>query len=110
MDVLEYGFEQYGKIGTITKQYQGTKSIDLGSGNPTNKIGLYTKSQIASLLGINSNFLIEDFVAMVENGDYSANQFVVVGTYFDDDNILYVQPNVEIKGNVRFNFLFSYCG
>ena len=98
-----------GKMGPVTKFYQGSKSWSLGSGDPTDKIGLYTKGQIAELMGISNSFNNNNFIAIVENGDYAANDFVVIGTYFEND-VLYVKPDRGVKSNVRFNFLFSYCG
>lgn len=97
------------KLGNVKKFLQGSKSINVG-GNAVDTIGLFSKNEVAHLLGVDPATLnTSQVVACVTNGDYAAKAFVVLGTYFHND-ILQVKIDRKITYDVRLNYLFAYYG
>ena len=82
----------------------GTKTIRVGTSS--NKVGLFTTSQIKELLGI-ATFDQNKFVASLMNGDYNAKNFYITGSYIDNGTLYFV-PNIAILGDIRINYIFSY--
>lgn len=96
-------------LGNVKKFLQGSKSINVG-GNAIDTIGLFSKNEVAHLLGVDPATLnTSQVVACVTNGDYAAKAFVVLGTYFHN-NILQVKIDRKITYDVRLNYLFAYYG
>ena len=96
-------------LGNVKKFFQGSKSINVG-GNAIDTIGLFSKNEVAHLLGVDPATLnTSQVVACVTNGDYAAKAFVVLGTYFHND-ILQVKIDRKITYDVRLNYLFAYYG
>ena len=96
-------------LGNVKKFFQGSKSINVG-GNAIDTIGIFSKNEIAHLLGVDPTTLYtSQIVACVTNGDYAAKAFVVLGTYFYND-VLQVKIDRKITYDVRLNYLFAYYG
>ena len=92
--------------GKAVKIISDSKAWSIGS-NPVDTIGLYTVGEIASMFGIN-NFNWTKFTFIINNGDYAARQFYVVGAYIDNNGILQVKLNTTVSYSLRFNFTFFY--
>ena len=77
------------------------------TGNGTNKVALFTKDQVASILGV-SSLNIYKCIITVNNGDGTATQ---IGFY----NVQYLQNVYYIlfssntpKGSIRINYCIIY--
>ena len=92
--------------GKAVKIISDSKAWSVGS-NPVDTIGLYTAAEIASMFGIN-NLDRAKFTFIINNGDYAAKQFYVVGAYIDNNGILQVKLNTKVSYSLRFNFTFFY--